>query len=158
AVCALLAGDARLVTLTGPGGIGKTRLAIDVAEHAPGFPDGRWFVALAPIRDARLVLPTIAHTLELQETAGPPLAEQLLSILARRHALLALDNVEQIPDLAPVVAGLLDAAPALKILATSRALLRVSGEHEFPVSPLALPTREVLDAETIATSDAVTLF
>src|SRR5262249_46021618 len=65
---------------------------------------------------------------------------QLLSFLARRHALLALDNVEQIPDLAPVVAGLLDAAPALKILATSRALLRVSGEHEFAVSPLSGPS------------------
>jgi non-specific serine/threonine protein kinase len=135
----------RLLTLTGPGGIGKTRLALRVLEAArQEFGDRVAFVPLAPIRDPELVLPTIAQTLGVRETRDRSHAADIARVLGGEPFFLVLDNVEQVVTAAPEIDTLLHACPGLTILATSRALLRVSGEREFPVPPLA--------------SDAVRLF
>jgi predicted ATPase/DNA-binding CsgD family transcriptional regulator len=128
----------RLVTLTGPGGVGKTRLALAVAAEAvAAFADGAVFVPLAPIRDPALVLPTVAHALGFRDGGDRPLAARLATALRDRTVLLVLDNLEQVLDAGPQLAELLAGCPGLTVLATSRALLRVSGEHDFPVAPLA---------------------
>ena len=132
--------DVRLVTLTGPGGIGKTRLALQVAsELLDDFADGVWFVRLSRLTDPDLVLPTIAVTLGLREAGGQPIAEILRSYLRQRRLALVLDNCEHVAAAAPDVADLLETSPALTVLATSRAALRLRGEHEIPVEPLQLP-------------------
>jgi class 3 adenylate cyclase len=132
--------DIRLLTLTGPGGTGKTRLALQVAaELLDTFPDGAWFVGLSPITDSALVLPTVARTLGVHEVGDRPIAEQLVAALGEKHLLLVLDNVEQVVEAAPEIAALLKAVPQLKALSTSRVSLRLSGEHRFPVPPLATP-------------------
>jgi predicted ATPase/DNA-binding SARP family transcriptional activator len=152
AVSALLRTDARLVTLVGPGGTGKTRLAVAVAaDLAPELRDGAAFVDLSAISDPELLLPTIAHELGLE--AGTPLAAHLAGLTM----LLVLDNLEQIIEAAPHLTELLSAAPRLRILATSRAPLRLSGEHEYPVPPLPLPAAGS-SLEDLARSDAVRLF
>ena len=146
-VCTLLQHqDTRLMTLTGTGGIGKTRLSLEVgAELLHSFRDGVYFVPLASINDATLVIPAIAHTLGLQHRYAEkqqPLAEHLeylKTFLREKQSLLLLDNFEQVVDAAPEIAELLVACPRLKILVTSRAALHLSGEHEFPLPPLALP-------------------
>ena len=146
-VCTLLQHqDTRLVTLTGTGGIGKTRLSLEVgADLLRSFRDGVYFVPLASINDASLVIPAIAHTLGLQHRYAEkqqPLAEHLEylnTFLREKQSLLLLDNFEQVVDAAPEIAELLVACPRLKILVTSRAALHLSGEHEFPLPPLALP-------------------
>jgi predicted ATPase/class 3 adenylate cyclase len=121
----------RLVTLTGPGGSGKTRLALQAAAELVGeFPEGVWFVSLGPIRDQELVLPTIAQTL------GVTQARALEEDLERKKALLLLDNFEQLLEAGPQLAALLKRAPALKMVVTSRALLRLMGEREYSVPPL----------------------
>jgi predicted ATPase len=136
----LVARDgARLVTLTGPGGVGKTRLMIEAARRlGPGFADGVRFVALAAVSAPDLVAPAIAAGLGLSTSAGR-LAADLESYLRPRRLLLALDNFEQVLGAAPLLAGLLAAAPGLVVLVASRAVLRISGEHEFPVPPLPVP-------------------
>jgi predicted ATPase/class 3 adenylate cyclase len=141
AVCAWLRRDgARLVTLTGPGGIGKTRLAIQAAaELIEDFPDGVWFVRLSRLIDPSLVAPTIAQALGLKEQAGQPIAETLRAHLADKRLLLALDNFEQVVGAAGEVAALLEASPGLRALVTSRAPLRLRGEREYPLVPLPLP-------------------
>ena len=141
AVCAALTTPTvHLVTLTGPGGVGKTRLALQVAaDLQEDFPDGVWFVDLAPIRDPALVASTIAQVLGVTEVAGQPLVETLTAYLRERHLLLVLDNFEQIVAAASLVANLLAAAPRLKLLITSREVLHLSGEQEYPVPPLAVP-------------------
>ena len=139
----------RLLTLTGPGGVGKTRLALCIADDvAASFADGVAFVPLAPIVDAGLVLPTIARELGLREGRGQVPREVLGNFLRQRHLLLVLDNVEQVRQAAMQLAALLTACPQLVMLVTSRALLHIGGEQRYPVSPLGLPDREVEKTET----------
>ena len=130
--------DVRLLTLTGTGGVGKTRLAVEAIREAAGlFPDGTAFVDLAPVGDAAFVVPTAARYLGLRE-AGSPL-EALRAHLGGKRFLLVLDNFEHVLEAAPEVGGLVEACPGLTVLVTSRAPLRVRGEQEYPVGPLALP-------------------
>jgi predicted ATPase/DNA-binding SARP family transcriptional activator len=141
-VCALLGGEKRLVTLTGPGGTGKTRVAIQAAyDLAEQFTDGVAFVGLAALRDPELVLSEIATALEVSNGHDPRAA--LAGHLRERNELLVIDNFEQVDEAAPALTSLLADAPALKLLVTSRRPLRVYGEHEFPVAPLALDEEAV---------------
>ncbi|HEX6737392.1 MAG TPA: AAA family ATPase, partial [Vicinamibacteria bacterium] len=150
----------QLVTLTGPGGIGKTRLALAVAEEvARDFPDGLAFVPLAPLADPALVLPALARALGLPEAAGRPPLALVRAALGARRALLVLDNCEHLLAAAPDLADVLAGCPGVAILATSRAPLRLRGEREYPVGPLALPDlrRPPLAAE-VAAAPAAQLF
>jgi predicted ATPase/DNA-binding XRE family transcriptional regulator len=130
----------QLVTETGPGGSGKTRLALEVGTRLQrAFADGAVFVDLTPLRDAELVLATIATTLGVREQPGQPLRETLTRVLAPKEMLLLLDNFEQVLGAAPEITTLLARCPQLVVLATSREPLRVRGEHVVPVPPLLLP-------------------
>lgn len=141
---ALLLESTRLLTLTGPGGTGKTRLSLQLAaDVAHGFDDGTWFVALEPVRDAAFVASRIAAALGLVETGGRSARDILVDHLGPRRALLVLDNFEQVIDAAPLVADLLRSCPRLSVVATSRSALRVSGEQEYPVPGLPVP-RDIL--------------
>jgi non-specific serine/threonine protein kinase len=129
--------DVRLVTLIGPGGVGKTRLALRVAaEFGDDLADGVAFVDLTPLTDPDLVLPAVATTLGLRESGDQPIGDQLAGFLAERQVLLVLDNVEQVTEAAVDLARLLAICPNLKLLVTSRVVLRLSAEHVFPVVPL----------------------
>ncbi len=141
AVCALCSRpEVRLVTLTGTGGVGKTRLGLQVAaDLRDRFTHGVVFVNLAPLTDPELVISTIAQALGVREQGGQPLLDSLKDHLWDRQLVLLLDNFEQVVSAAPVVAELLVAAPHLHVLVTSRTALHLSGEHEFVVPPLALP-------------------
>jgi predicted ATPase/DNA-binding CsgD family transcriptional regulator len=156
----LLRDELRLLTLTGPGGVGKTRLALQVVaglahDHAH---DVR-FVSLAAIRDPGLVMPTIAQSLGLLELDEQPAADRLTLFLHDRKVLLLLDNVEHVVAAASQLADLLARCPGLTLLATSRESLRITGEQEFPVPPLALPDPERLPAlGDLAGYDAIALF
>ena len=130
----------RLLTLTGPGGTGKTRLSLQLAaDVAERFADGLWFVALEPVRDPSLIATTIMSTLGLVESGGRTARDVLVDWLGGREILLVLDNFEQVIEGAPVVADLLRSAPRISIVVTSRAPLRVSGEQEYPVPGLPAP-------------------
>ncbi len=143
--------DCRLVTLTGPGGTGKTRLALAAAEaFAPELRDGAAFVDLSQIRDSALLLPAVAQTLRVGD-------DDLLDTISERSQLLVLDNLEQLGEATAPVAELLAAGPRLRVLATSRTPLRLSGEHEYPVPPLPVPPREQR-REELAANEAVQLF
>ncbi len=151
--------EMRLLTLLGPGGIGKTRLAIAVATRVRSFFDGGiCFVGLAALNDPQLVMPTIAQALGLKESGNRPPLEQVQAFLAERHFLLVLDNFEQVVASAPQLEKLLAACPRLSILVTSRAVLRLSAEQVVPVTPLSLPNLSTSDTEDISKSAAVTLF
>ncbi|HEX6482745.1 MAG TPA: adenylate/guanylate cyclase domain-containing protein, partial [Ktedonobacteraceae bacterium] len=152
--------DMRLVTLTGPGGTGKTRLALQVAaDRSDLFASGVFFVNLAPISDPALVVPTIAETLAIREGSSQALLERLTEELRQRQVLLLLDNFEQVVSAAEQVATLLTACPRLKVLVTSREVLHVRAEHEFPVPPLAVPDPDHLpDLATLSHQAAVALF
>ncbi len=161
AVSSLLeGGEARLLTLTGPGGVGKTRLALEVMGGAKEmFTDSVAFVALAPLNDADLVLPTVLRTLGLSEIGGRSVRQTLREHLRGRRMLLVLDNFEHVMETAPEVANLLGACPDLVVLATSRATLRVRGKQEYPVRPLAVPDpSHPPDARNVAASPAARLF
>ncbi|HEX7976441.1 MAG TPA: tetratricopeptide repeat protein [Anaerolineales bacterium] len=150
----------RLLTLTGPGGSGKTRLALQVAvEMIEHFQDGVFFVALAPITDPGLVASTIAQALGIPETVGRSIFDSLKDYLQSKSLLLLLDNFEQVILAAPLVAELLVACREVKILATSREALRISGEHEYLVPPLELPNLAQLPSlESLSQFAAVELF
>lgn len=152
--------DVRLLTLTGPAGVGKTRLALEAARQVlPDFPDGAIFVDLALIGDPQLVLFGIAQALKIREFLDRPLLNRLTQHLRLRTALMVLDNFEQVLSAAPDVGALLAACPYLKVLATSRAPLRLSAEHEFPVPPLAHPDPARLPPlESLTDYPAVALF
>ena len=152
--------DVRLVTLTGPGGIGKTRLAIALAEEVAGeFADGVVFVDLAPLRAADTVLSTIAAALAVRETGATPLAQLVHAALAPRQLLLLCDNFEHLLPAAPLLTELLQGAPGVTALVTSRQPLHVRGEREFPVPPLVVPASPTrASAESAVTSEAVALF
>ncbi len=152
--------EIRLVTLCGPGGVGKTRLGLQVAaELSELFPDGVYLVNLAPLSDPALVLPTIASTLNLKESAGQRLLDVLAAYLRNKELLLLLDNFEQVLSTAVQVADLLSACPKLKVLVTSRERLHVRAEQEFAVPPLALPDPKQLPGLlTLAQIEAVAFF
>ena len=152
--------DVRLVTVTGAGGIGKTRLALQVAaEVLEDFPDGVWFVRLSLLTDPELVLPTIAQTFGLKEAPGQPIVQTLAEYLQAKQLLLLLDNFEQIVAAALAVGNLLADSPGLRILATSRVPLRLRGEWEYPLVPLSLPDPSHLPtADRVTQYAAVTLF
>src|SRR6202790_3272509 len=131
--------DVRLLTLTGPGGVGKTHLALHLLQRlSSDFPDGVYFVSLAPILDAHLVMPTVAQALGLQQTDQQSLFARLKSFFVGQQ-LLMLDNFEQVAAAAGQLNALLSECPKLKLLVTSRARLSLSSEHEFPIPPLAVP-------------------
>jgi len=152
--------DVHLLTLTGPGGTGKTRLGLQIAaELSDGFRDGVFFVNLAPITDPALVMPTIAQTLDVKEGPGQTLLDLLINFLREKQVLLLLDNFEQVVPAGVDVTALLTACPQLKVLITSREVLHLRGEQEFPVPPLALPDPEHLpDLVTLSQYEAVALF
>jgi predicted ATPase/class 3 adenylate cyclase/sugar phosphate isomerase/epimerase len=153
----LLRGDARLVTLTGPGGIGKTRLALQAAaDLIDSFADGVFVVSLALVSDASLVAPAIAQTLGVREADGRTATESLVEFLRDRSLLLVLDNFEQVLDAASLVVDLLAACPGVRVLVTSRAVLRLRGEHEFPVIPLTVPAVGRQAGDSGARGDLVT--
>ena len=132
--------EVRLATLSGPGGIGKTRLGLQIAaELLDDFADGVFFIDLAPISDSDSIIGAIALTLGLRDTGAQPVLEQLLAYLHDKHTLLLLDNFEQAIAAAPLIAELLASAPRLQVLATSREILRLRGERELAVQPLMLP-------------------
>jgi predicted ATPase len=156
---ALLA-NVRALTLTGPGGTGKTRLALRVGgEMRERFHDGVFFVALEPLRDPDLFPSAVAHALGVAEQADRPVSETLADHLRERDLLLLLDNFEQIMGAATMVAGILAAAPKLRVVVTSREPLRIAGEQEYPVPPMGLPDPRALpDLERLSQYEAVALF
>jgi predicted ATPase/Tfp pilus assembly protein PilF len=156
----LLRDDVHLVTLTGPGGTGKTRLGLQVAaDLIDDFGSGVFFVALAPLTDPNLVASTIAHTLGIQETGSQPILESLKTYLRDKEILLLLDNFEQVVPASPLVADLLATCPKLKVLVTSREVLHLRGEKEFQVPPLSLPDPKHLPpVEALSQYEAVRLF
>jgi predicted ATPase/DNA-binding XRE family transcriptional regulator len=161
AVRLLLGEEVRLLTLTGPGGVGKTRLALEVADRSgEAFADGVAFVPLAPLRDAALFPSALAQTLGIKEVAGEAPQQTLEQHLRDRQMLLVLDNLEHLLAATPVVAALVAACSQLTVLATSRAPLRLSGEHQFPVPPLPLPEAKILTSWDVLEhySPAVELF
>ena len=152
--------DTRLLTLTGPGGSGKTRLGIELATRVgAGYPDGAHFVPLAAIRDPALVPSSIAQSLGLQDARDRPLVEHLAIYLSERTVLLVLDNFEQLLPAATLIAELLAAGGGTRVVVTSRSPLHLSGEQEFPVPPLPVPGAGAdTSATALAACESVSLF
>jgi predicted ATPase len=138
--------EVRLITINGPGGVGKTSLALQVAhELHDAFYDGVFFISLAPINDSTLIIPTIAQALGVTESPNRLLIDSLKDFLRKKQMLLLLDNFEQIVAAAPLLTEFLNACAELRMLVTSREALRLRGEREFPLSPLALPDQPSLE-------------
>ncbi|MFI5340262.1 MAG: tetratricopeptide repeat protein [Candidatus Methylomirabilales bacterium] len=156
----LLRERVRAVTLTGAGGTGKTRLALQIASNLTNeFPDGVYFVTLASISDPNLLASSIAVALGIRENAARPVLESVMEALQHKHMLLVLDNFEQIVAAATVVVDLLATCPGLKVLVTSRIVLHLSGEHEYQVPPLKLPEIGRLPGtESLERYSAIALF
>jgi predicted ATPase/DNA-binding CsgD family transcriptional regulator len=152
--------DTRLVTLTGPGGVGKTRLALHVLSHLDKqFAQGAALVSLAPVRSPDLVLRTIARSLGIREQAGQSDFDALARSLRERTQLLGLDNLEQVVEVAPLLGELLVVCPGLKLLITSRTRLNIQGEYQVPVPPLALPAPNPrLSLSDLARNESISLF
>jgi len=153
--------EVRLLTLTGAGGVGKTRLAVEVARGGrDDFADDLCFVPLGTVDDPALVAPAIARILGVGDAGERPALERVEQYLQDRELLLVLDGFEQVVDAATLVAELLEACPALKVLVASRAALRLSGEHELAVPPLAVPRlrRDLVDGDGLAAFPSVALF
>src|SRR5207248_563403 len=149
----------RLVTLTGPAGVGKSRLALQAAaDVADEFPHGVHYVDLAPQRDPTQLLPAIAARLDVEGAAPGGALEALAGMLRHQATLLALDSLEHLLSGAPALAELLAACPGLKVLATSRSPLHLYGEHELAVAPLALPPRRQVPLDELGRGEAVRLF
>lgn len=160
-LCGLLQrGEHRVISLIGPGGIGKSRLAIESAIAARRlFPDGTYFVALENVLEPGLLLPTIAYTLGIRDNGEAVLEERISRALEDRDVLLVLDNFEQIVDAAPVLVRLYTVAPSATFLVTSRVVLRIRGEQVYDVRPLSVPAREAPGTlDRAAGSAAVDLF
>jgi non-specific serine/threonine protein kinase len=155
-----LLGQHRLITLTGPGGIGKTRLALQVAERTVArFPQGVWLIELGALTDPALLPQVVAGVLGVREQAGMPLVDTVAEYLGRRETLLILDNCEHLVEAcAALVTRLLSTAPGLRVLATSREPLRVGGEVAWRVPPLALPDSAPLPPDALAAYEATRLF
>ena len=156
----LLDDGVPLLTLTGPGGVGKTRLALSIAQDlAANFAEGVVFVDVSPITDPDLVFAAIAHVVDLRDVGEGDFQERLMSVLRPRQMLLVLDNLEQVLGVAPLLANLLRACAALQILATSRAPLRLHQEQVLEVPPLALPDhRDAADLDRLGHSEAIAYF
>jgi class 3 adenylate cyclase len=153
-----LLSTTRLLTLTGPGGIGKTRLAVHIAGRVlDRFADGVFLVDLSSLIDHEVVIPEIAATLKIRRVPGQDVSESLQQYLQDRELLLVLDNVEQVIDAAPAVGSLLDASPGLVLFATSRVPLRLTGEHRYVLDPMPAPGPAV-GADRAGSFDAVQLF
>ncbi|HEV2123930.1 MAG TPA: AAA family ATPase, partial [Chloroflexota bacterium] len=151
-------GQTRLLTLTGPGGSGKTRLALEVASAvAEDYVDGVFVVDLAPLRDAASAPSALAQALDVRDVSGQPLQATLVEWLRGKRLLLVLDNFEHLLEAAPPLAEMLRACPHLRALVTSREPLRLSGEQVYPVPPLTLPP-ELLPIELLPQNEAVALF
>ena len=150
----------RLLTLTGPGGTGKTRVALKLAsDRLERYADGAFFVDLSSVTEPAFVIPEIARALRVREVPGRDLADLLQDDLRERELLVVLDNLEQLIEASPIVGSLLDSSPGLTLLVTSRIPLRLSGEQEFQLSPLALPAPDqVADAERLTTCESVRMF
>lgn len=152
--------DTRLLTLIGPGGVGKTRLALHLASRLLSrFTDGVVFVPLAPVTDPSLVVPAIARALDVRESSGQPIETTVKIYLQGRQMLLVLDNAEHVLAAAPEVAELLAACPTVTVLVTSRAPLRIRGEQEYPIPPLSVPElTHIPTPEDVIASEAAQLF
>jgi predicted ATPase/DNA-binding CsgD family transcriptional regulator len=151
--------SARLVTLTGPPGTGKTRLALRLTAEPENQADGVWFVPLASIRDPTLIAHAVAQALGMRDASSERVVERVIAFLRLRSALLVLDNFEHVLAGAPLIGRLLEHCPQLKVVVTSRAPLRLYGEHEFLVPPLSAPDAATgLPVERLMQSDAVRLF
>ena len=160
AVGRMLSGDAKLVTLTGPGGVGKTRLAIEAVRTTAGvFPDGAAFVPLSSLADPDLVISTLAHALGIREAGGQSMLDPLRSYLRDKRMLVVLDNFEHVLEAAEDVAELVASSPHISVLSTSRAPLRLRGEREYPLAPLEMPElTRVPTLDEVSVNAAVRLF
>ncbi len=151
--------DVRLVTLTGLGGVGKTRAALEIARQLTAeFPDGVFFVDLTAVRDSQLVMTSIAHAVGIRVPGPEPMAEQVAARLGELRALVLVDNFEQVVEAAGAIAMLLRVCPDVKFLVTSRCVLRIHGEHEQPLAPLPLPDAGVSGPADLVRCPSVELF